>query len=285
MLAVIRCLVKACRELGIEPDFLDDNRNFVRVRAGGRPYYFINFTSPIGRQDILRICRDKAFTHRLIRDRIRTPRTRDYLDPLCRKEYRKYAPLPSHAAIIEDMTAGFEFPMVVKRNQGTRGRNVFLCRSRRDVENAVAAVFDPRTKTYDYVVLAQEWIPNAVEYRLIWMDGEIPLVYRKDTAGASFAGNLSPLHWEHARAVPADDPGLLKRFQTFLAPLPDILELGFSGLDILQDEAQRLWLLEINSQPDFALFIRDNGDDRIVTIYRRLLQRLQNRHYPDRRRP
>jgi len=274
MLAIIRCLKRACRELGIRFEVLDDNPNFVKVFMGKRVYYFIQFTSPFGRPDILRICRDKAFTHRLIRDRIRTPRTRDYLDPLCRREYRKFAKFPSHDAIVDDIAAGFDFPVVVKRNQGTRGRHVFLCRDREDVAAAVAAVFDPHTKTYDYVALAQEWISQADEYRLIWFEGEIPLVYRKDIGRARFAGNLSPLHWENARAVPVDDPGLIGRFRDFLAPLPEILDLRYSGLDILVDGRDRPWLLEINSQPDFALFIRDNGDERIVALYRRLLESL-----------
>jgi glutathione synthase/RimK-type ligase-like ATP-grasp enzyme len=148
---------------------------------------------------------------------------------------------------------------------------VYLCREPRQVAEAVASIFDPHSKSYDYVALAQPWISDAIEYRAIWFNEEIPLLYRKDVTRARFAGNLSPLHWENARAVPVDDLSRIRVFLNFLQPLPDILDLGLAGLDVLEDRDGRLWLLEINSQPDFALFIRDNGDERIVALYRKFL--------------
>lgn len=277
MLAIIQCVVQACENLKIPYTFLDENQNFVRIDLK-KPYYFINFTSPFGRHDIVRVCRDKEFTYRLVKHAIRTPKTSGFLDPFCREGYRKYAKIKSYDEITAAIQTEYAFPVIVKRNQGTRGRNVFLCRNKSEIKTALQKIFNPDTKTYDYVAIAQEYIPIYREFRVVSFFGEILLIYQKNTHGATFNGNLSPLHWENSKAELMTDPQLKQEIQQFIAPLNQILELEFAGLDIAQDHQGQLWLIEINSQPDFELFIRDNGEAPVIRIYEKMLQRLRQQN-------
>jgi glutathione synthase/RimK-type ligase-like ATP-grasp enzyme len=274
MLAIMNCVVQACENLKIPYTFLDENQNLVRVDFK-KPYYFINFTSPFGRHDIVRICRDKEFTYRIVKDVIRTPQTTGYLDPLCREDHRKYAKFKTNAEIAEAIQGEYSLPVIVKRNQGTRGRNVFLCRTPAEIPAALEQIFNPNTKMYDYVAIAQEYVPIYREFRVILFYGEILLIYQKKTEGATFTGNLSPLHWENSRAEMITEPSLIQNIHDFVTPLNNVLELQFSGLDVVQDHAGNWWLIEINSQPDFELFIRDNGEAPVIEIYKKMLTRLK----------
>lgn len=274
MLPIVQCVVQACECLKIPYSFLDDHQNLVRVELS-KPYYFINYTSPLGRHDTVRICRDKEFTYRIIKNVIQTPRTTGYLDPLCRAELRKYAKFINIAEISAAIQREYTLPVVVKRNQGTRGRNVFLCRAPEEITIALQQIFNPNAKGYDYVAIAQTYIPIHREFRVILFFEEILLIYQKNITGATFTGNLSPLHWENSRAEQITDPMLWQQIRDFIAPLSHVLELQFSGLDIAQDFDGNWWLIEINSQPDFELFIRDNGEAPVIEIYKKILTRLK----------
>jgi hypothetical protein len=276
MLVITKCLVQACDELNIPYQYLDENQNFISVKFD-RPYYFVNFTTPFGRQDIVKICRDKDFTYQVIKDIIRTPRTKGYLDPFCRPEYQKYATIPSYEQIVDDILKEFHFPVIIKRNQGTRGRHVYLCQHQVDVEQAISRIFDKNSKNYDYVAIAQDYIPFQNEFRVVVFFDEILLVYQKDNHQAQFVGNLSPLHWKNAQAVLIEDADLIEKIRSFLKPLYSVLNLEFAGLDVLYDEHGKFWLLEINSQPDFEIFVRDNGMERVVEIFKKLLLRLKEK--------
>jgi glutathione synthase/RimK-type ligase-like ATP-grasp enzyme len=275
MLVITQAVAEACRQLNIPFQFLDKNQNFIAVQLA-KPYYFINFTSPFGRHDIAKICRDKDFCHQLLQDTIRMPDTKGWLDPFCRQEYQHYAAQGSYEAIATEIEDQFALPVIVKRNQGSRGSNVFRCESRQHILTALQQIYNQDTKSYDFVALAQEYIPFVSEYRVIVFFEEILLVYKKDIGGAHFTGNLSPLHWENAKAIPMTKAPFIEKIRKFIQPIFSKLELELAGLDILEDTHGNLWLLEINSQPDFGIFARDNGLEPVVEIYKKMILRLKN---------
>ena len=275
MLAIIKCVVKACEQLKIPYRFFDENQNFLGIELPA-PYYFVNFATPFGRQDLARIYKDKVYTFQLLHTVIRTPFTRGFLDPLCRESYRHYVQVPTYEKIVAAILEQFTRPVIVKRNQGTRGTNVFLCHDEAEIAKALTAIFNKNRKEYDYIAVAQEYIPIYQEFRVILFSGEILLVYQKDIQHANFVGNLSPLHWENARAVLVTDNERIGQIKAFLTPLQTIISGQFLGLDLILATDNNWWLLEINSQPDFEIFIRDNGDARVVDIFKTMLLTLKN---------
>lgn len=275
MLVITRCIAQACNELKVPYEFVDDNHNFIRVNLH-KPYFFVNFATPFGRHDIVKICKDKEFTYKLLNPVIRTPHTIGYLDPFCREGYRKYVKIKSYQKIHKDILSKFELPVIIKRNTGTRGKNVFLCQHETEILAALQKIYHKKSKEYDYVAIAQAYIQPVEEFRVVSFFRDILLVYKKDISHATFVGNLSPLHWENAHAIHVQDEQLIARLHDFLAPVHSVLELQFSGIDVILDEEDNLWVLEINSQPDFDIFARDNGDERVVEVFKVMLRRMMN---------
>jgi biotin carboxylase len=107
------------------------------------------------------------------------PKTAGWVDPQGPAQYHGYARAESHAAIVDKICAEFSLPVIVKRNSGSQGQHVFLCKSRAEAAAAVAAVFDPEPRGYDHVVLAQEYIEPRKEYRAIVFRKEVLLAYEK----------------------------------------------------------------------------------------------------------
>ncbi len=266
------CLRDALEELHIPYKILDQNGNFFEV-GKKKKYLFAGTTTPLNSEVFSLAARDKGFTDILLKDILSLPRTLAYLDPRVKKEYTDYRKFNSLEDVLKNIEFTFSFPLIIKRNSGLKGNNVFLCSNREEAKKALMKVFNHRSKNYDYVALAQEYIDIQKEYRVLVLNEKVELVYEKDNAGATFQGNLSPLHWKNARAVVAEEK-VQEEIENFLMPLFPALEIKWAGLDIALDKQGKFWLLEINTKPGFSLFIRDNGKKHIVELYKKLLQSL-----------
>lgn len=271
----MRCLVEACRRAGISFRTHDDFGNVVSIRRRDKEYFFVNFTMPFNNDSVSRICKDKEFAYRLLKDVIRMPATLGFFDPAYEDErFAQFKKERSVAEITRKILSAFSLPMIVKMNAGTRGTNVYKCESADDVEHSLAAIFNKSSRHYDYIALAQEYIPPAHEFRVIVFRKKVLLAYEKDISHARYVGNLSPLHWEGAHAVHTTDAFALARFEHFLLPVFGIVPVEFCGADIIEDAQGRFHLLELNTMPGFYLFAKDNGEEPIVQMYGEILHML-----------
>ena len=271
MLDQIKCLTTACDELGLSYAFFDDNQNCVRVTMKHGELFFVNSATSYNREADAQIAEDKYFTYKLCHDVITMPTTRAYVDPSIPPQYKAYAIHPSYATIADDIAQHFELPVVVKRNRGSRGDNVFLCNTPSEILHAVKAIFNHKAKNYDYVALAETYVPIVREFRAVTFRQKLVLLYEKEKSNATFSGNLSPLHWKNAKAVPIDDQVLHTRITSFLQPFFTKLPLSYVGFDIALLSDQSLCLIEANTKPGFDYFIRDNGPQEIVEMYTTIL--------------
>ncbi|HYF29231.1 MAG TPA: alpha-L-glutamate ligase [Candidatus Paceibacterota bacterium] len=270
-----RCVRKACDALGILYKTHDAYGNFVAV--GLDPIkYFVNASAPFNNGAIDKICRDKAFSYRLLKDAVRTPRTKGYFDPYPEDpQYQGYVVEQSYEAIADAIVQEFSLPVIVKMNSGLKGRNVYLCEDRSEVLAAIETIFNHKLPSSDYVALAQEYVPPTREYRTVVFKGEVVLVYEKDLSDATFTGNLSPFHYEGARAVPVEDAVVTGRIQGAVDGIFPVLDLEFGGIDLIEDEAGELHVIELNTHPGFSYFVRDNGDQALVAMYEYILRQLR----------
>lgn len=275
MVKIIACVEQACKDLGIDYEFIDANHNVICVKLAKR-YYFLNNISPFCRADIGRICKDKEFLYKIVHKHIAMPLTKGYLDPGCREDYHHYLTVTSHEAMIEEIIKTFGLPVIIKPNRGSTGTNVFKCEDREQIARAAQTIFNKQDRNYDYITLAQEYIAIKKEYRVILFYDDILIIYEKNIDNATFTGNISPLHHENSRAIWIKDEALKHRIKQFIAPLYELIEVTFLGLDIVIDHDGEMHLLEINSQPEFKRFIMDNGKAPIVALYKILLKRLIN---------
>lgn len=267
----INCLKKACDNLKLRYEDIDKHGIFVMVYVGEKKYPFIANKTPFNNYITSEICSDKGYTFDLLNGVINTPRTVSYLDPGCRELYDSYKQFKSNKNIAEDIFENFELPIVVKKNKGSTGTNVFLCQSKAEVKKAIDEIFNKESLDYDYIALAQEYIRIEKEYRVFIFNQKIELVYLKDNSKADYVGNLSPLHWEGAKAVIQEDRKLVDRIQEFIDPIFEVLDLRYSGLDIAEDENGKLVLLELNNHPGFNYVVEDNGEEVLVDLYETML--------------
>ncbi|OGK16819.1 hypothetical protein A2690_03515 [Candidatus Roizmanbacteria bacterium RIFCSPHIGHO2_01_FULL_39_12b] len=273
MLIQLSCLIKACDRLGFVYAFFDDNQNGIIVDTPKGKLWFVNSAVSINLDTDNNIAQDKYFTYKLLSKDVRMPFSTCYVDPFIREQYSEYITLTDYSLITKEITRSHKFPCIVKSTRQTHGINVLLCQSRQEVTRAVKMIFNPKSKDYDYTVLAQEYIKPHHEFRLVALDGKIQFMYEKDTTDAQFNGNISPLHWENARAKLVDDRTIISDFQKFVDPIFKTFPIRFAGLDVIVDENNQKYLIEVNSRPGFANFMRDNGEDEVIKLYENVLQR------------
>jgi len=270
MIINIKAITKALENLNIDYEFLDENKNVVRVMLNNRPFVFKQYASPVNTQTAAEIAKDKEFTYLTIKDLGIMPKIKGYMDPNA-DSYQEYIKLKTYDDVIHDIESEFSYPVIIKRNKGSRGDNVFKCNSRAEVKSSLKKIFENK-KNYDYVALAQEYVEIESEYRVVVLNKRVQFVYIKDVSNATFRGNLSPLHWEDSKAVLIDDAGFIAQAELFIKSIFNNLDLAYCGLDVVEDKNGNLSLLEINSTPNYEIFIRDNGMEQVVKMYEKMIR-------------
>ena len=274
MLTNIEILLAACEELNIPYEILHPSQNLIRIKHRGENYYFVNYMMPFNSASIAQIFKDKEYTYQLLNGKINTPKTLGFVSPHCQEKYKKYLTFPDIESIVLEVNKNFALPMILKRNRGAGGNNVFLCETREQIKEALEIIFNIDSKDYDYVALAQEYIEISHEYRAVFCKKKLVLLYEKDKSHAKFAGNLSPLHWEGAKAKRIINPTLMSEIEDFVKPVFAEMAINYAGFDIALDKKGQYWLIEINSTPNYDIFMRDNDRQIVVTMFKGILDSL-----------
>ncbi len=274
MLTNISLVIEACQELNVTYEILTPNQNLIRIQLSGQDYYFVNYCTPFDSAPIIEIFKDKEYTYKLLQGNIRTPQTVGFVSPFCDDKYRQYLTLPDCAQIAIEVSKIFSMPVIIKKNRGSAGNNVFLCETDEQIQAAIETVFNVNSKDYDYVCLAQEYIDIRHEYRAVFFNKKLVLLYEKDKSDAKFRGNLSPLHWEGAKAKYIIDAKIVSEIESFVQPVFTEISVNYGGFDIAIDNNGEYWLIEINSSPNYDIFVRDNDRQIVVTMFKDILESL-----------
>ncbi len=267
----IECLIEACRELSMSFQVLHPTQNVVAVPG---PHLFVNWSTPLVSHSVSRLMQDKDYTWHLLNGCVRMPQTRAYLTPNVEECFRKYLTCTSITQIVSDIESTLAYPLIVKRNAGSFGSHVYRCENSSETRAGLERIYDEKSKEWDYVALAQQYIPPKTEYRAVFLDNVVAFAYIKDIREASYSGNLSPLHWENARALLVEDQAVLQKLNAFMKPVFNRIEAPFFGADIIEDHQGDFWLIELNGSPHFEIFLRDNDRRCIVDLYKRMLMKL-----------
>ncbi|WP_392535382.1 RimK family alpha-L-glutamate ligase [Nostoc sp. C117] len=277
MLDNVSLLLQACDNLNISYEIIYPTENLIRIKLNNKHHYFCNYSTPLINQAVSKIIKDKEYTYHILNKKVKLPRTIGFLSPFCDIQYKMYLKFPTIEDIILEIKEQFETPVIVKRNSGSSGHNVFLCQNQDEIENALKEIFNINLRKYDYVALAQELISIKSEYRAVFLNKELVLLYEKDVTNATFTGNLSPLHWDGARAKYINDPEIWSEISNFARPVFEELDLNYAGLDIVLDRDNKYWLIEINSHPNYTIFTRDNGKQHVLKVFEKMLISLESK--------
>ncbi|MEI7603959.1 MAG: hypothetical protein WCJ19_02995 [bacterium] len=267
----IKCLAQACDELEIPYKFIDDNKNFLSLNIKGQSKYFINTITPFNSEIDSKICTDKDFTYQLLHKEINMPESIGYIDPFINKKNLQYVKFQSFDDIKNDILSKFSLPLIVKKNNGSFSTNVFLCRNEHEILTAIETIFNQKSKDYDYLLLAQDFVNIVMEYRVITFEKKVLLVYEKSTFKMrNVRSNDTSYENMHAHRVNNDEFTL--KLESFLSPLFDKFDLKFCGFDIAVDRDGNLSMIEMNSKPWFDKFVLYNGERPLIDMYKYILQ-------------
>lgn len=270
----LKCLIKACESLNIVYSIDHETNNLITVTKDNFRYIFLNLGTPLNSQSAAQLCLDKGFFYSYFKDHINIPKTISFLYPYCyEKYYEKYLKQDTIYKIIKEIKASLSYPLIVKKNRGSSGTNVFSINNQRELEKGLLTIFNENSASFDYICLAQEKIDILTEYRVIYLYGEYQFAYKKDIENANFTGNLSPLHWEGAEIslVTKSEANKLKEF---CVPMFNHFSIPYCGLDVVLDRKGKFWLIEANSSPSFGHFIKSQGDSLVVDLYKSILSQL-----------
>lgn len=268
----INCLKQACINLDLSFKEIDNQGLFLSVKVNNKSQYFISNRVPLNNHMTALIIKDKYRAYQLLNKLVRMPKTIYFMDPNVKDLYQPYLKEKNLEEITQKIKRQLKFPVIIKKNTGSQGNNVFEAKNKKEAKTDLEKIFNHNSQFYDHIALVQEKIEIKKEYRVTVINKKIELIYHKDNSDAQFNGNLSPLHWDHAVARLVEDKKLKNKIQEFINPIFDVLELSYGGFDIVIDNKNQLWLLEINSFPAYDYFVRDNGEEKLVKIYEKMLK-------------
>ncbi|NJN76636.1 MAG: hypothetical protein HC796_11240 [Synechococcaceae cyanobacterium RL_1_2] len=150
----------------------------VQIQGKNGYVYFVNNQLPLNNIGVGKVVLDKQYTYALLHPHIPMARTTGFLSPF-EEKYRDYGAYSSIAATATAIMAQYPFPIILKPNRGSGGCNVFLCRDRDNLIHGLNTIFNLKDKNYDCVALAQELISIKREYRAIFVDQTLRLLYYK----------------------------------------------------------------------------------------------------------
>ena len=267
----LKALIKACQRRGLNYKIYHDSQNMVDVLYKQNSYLFINWKTPLNSESVARLCLDKDYFYTLYKDVIKMPRTKGFMKPDGNDKYAQYRKEKDPDQTLEAIEEAFPYPLILKKNRGSWGTNVFKVNNKSELAEAIKTIFNLKSKDFDYVALGQEYLRIKTECRAVYVNGELSFAYEKSISGAEFRGNLSPLHWEGAKAILIEDGTLLAQIKHFCAPIFAKKMIPFCGLDIAIDEDNQWWLIEANASPGFDRIIADGGEDKVIEMYEGIL--------------
>lgn len=136
----------------------------------------------------------------------------------------------------------FDYPFVLKADNGSKGRDNYL------IEDE-AGLQDVLEKSHDLDMVAQEFIQNDGDYRLLVLDGNVELVIHRKGAEGSHLNNTS----QGGVAKLVDLKDLPEGAVNDAIRAAELEKLQVAGADIVIDSRDgKYYFLEVNRAPQLA---------------------------------
>ncbi|MDL0124717.1 ATP-grasp domain-containing protein [Halobacterium sp. MBLA0001] len=221
-----------------------------RLMEGGVVDAFIDVPWVNGREAVLR-SRNKAGALALLSDAgVPVPET-------------VYVSNPADEDAVRGVFEALEPPVVVKPNSATRGVGVTKVSdpdSLDGVTDYLELVHDYRA-TGDKSYLIQAFVPDATDYRVMVLDGQVVGAVRRDSAG-----------WKHNvhQGATAAGVSLPDRLRALAVDAAAALDVSLLGVDVLATD-ERAVVVETNARPTIDDTAKYEAEfyDRLAALVRR----------------
>jgi hypothetical protein len=165
------------------------------------------------------------------------------------------------SAITNEVIANLHFPLILKKNNSSFGRNVHLVQNESELTSLIQTYF---TNSQDrFFLLFQEFIAGT-EYRVVTNKTVPQIVYAKKPR---FQANPT------SQLAEAD---LKTLFASPVKTLYTATNLTFSGCDFILTPDQKVYLLEQNYFPCCHSYLKSHSSDAFIQLYQELLEEYQN---------
>lgn len=272
MVSSAALIKQACDKIGIKCQPVTKDGVVMLLELKNGFHYTYNFSLGLITNSQSKICHDKAYQYEIFEGTLPLPKTKTFVDP-DNIRFKEFATNSSRTEIAKIIMKNLSFPIILKKNRGSEGINIFLANNETEIDRAISKIFNFSSANYDHVLLAQQYIKPQAEYRVIIFQGKIELVYEK-LRSKQGTSNLSPLHSPGSKAVKISDQNLIEKMQKIVSELYKAFPINYAGLDIIMDDGGKLWLIEINSDPSYSFFIRDNGEETIINLFSKMFSDL-----------
>jgi len=136
----------------------------------------------------------------------------------------------------------FEYPFVLKADNGSKGRDNYLITDAKSLKDTLA-------KSADMDMVAQEFIRNDGDYRLLLLNGRVSLVIHRKGAEGSHLNNTS----QGGIAKLIDPSELPKQIIIDAQKAAELENLQVAGADVVVDNLTgKHYFLEVNRAPQLA---------------------------------
>ena len=144
-----------------------------------------------------------------------------------------------------ELKARLGLPFVLKDIHGNKGEHNYLVKDKRSFDAACR-----QAKKHDLYLIAQAFIPNDGDYRVLVFGSKISLViYRQRQSDDTHLNNTS----QGSKATLIPTTRLPATIQAACLQAAKVLERQVAGVDIVQDKVSGLWYcLEVNDGPQLA---------------------------------
>lgn len=144
----------------------------------------------------------------------------------------------------DDMKAKLGVPFVLKDVAGERGESNYLIQNEAEFD-AIAQI----AKKDDALYVAQRFVKNDGDYRVIVLNKNVELVIERKASGASHLNNVSK--GGAAKNIPIDKFG--SKPSAIATRAAAIMNRQVAGVDLLYDQVHKKWLiLEVNNAPQMV---------------------------------
>lgn len=136
-------------------------------------------------------------------------------------------------------TGALTYPFVLKADKGKKGRDNYLVKSPQELNERLSA--QP-----DVTFIAQEYIENDGDYRVLVMGGKISVVIKRMASSDTHLNNISQGGLAELASIDVFSPDV----QTDILTAARIELLEVAGVDVVFDKkSSKYYLLEVNRAP------------------------------------
>jgi len=219
----------------------------IEVKHKNITKYIFGYSFPLNQDTASKICNDKSATYEILHQN-GIPAIPHHLFHL----YTEFFPASGNWSVLMELFKKYGGKLVVKPNEGTGGNGVYIAKNQAELELLVH-----RTLKSRHTFCVSPFIEIGDEYRVIVLDGNIQLVYRKVIPNITGDGKSSILELL-GKQVTGISEQMIRHLDDIGMALDSVPEYGV--------EIQLHWKHNLGQGAEVDLLIEEEIKEQMITL-------------------